>query len=160
MNTMKLLFQLFFVFFSSLCVAQKSAIYSNESVSYRSALSLYNAEQFQSAQLIFKSVETHTSDFFLKSNASYYIANCAVRLNQSNAEFLVESFVRDYPSSTKRNSAYFEIANYYFDNAKYAYARKWYKKVDISSLGKSNMDSFHFNYGYSLYNLKKFQHQL
>ena len=157
MNTMKLLFQLFFVFFSSLCVAQKSAIYSNESVSYSSALSLYNAEQFQSAQLIFKSVETHTSDSFLKSNASYYIANCAVRLNQSNAEFLVESFVRDYPSSTKRNSAYFDIANYYFDNAKYAYARKWYKKVDISSLGKSNMDSFHFNYGYSLYNLKKYE---
>ena len=149
MNTIKYLVKLSFVFFLCVGFAQKSVIFSNESFSYSSALSLYNAQQFQSAQLIFKSVESNTNDFFLKSNASYYIANCAVRLNQPNAEFLVESFVRDYPSSTKRNSAYFEIANYYFNNAKYAYARKWYEKVDISSLGKLNMDPFHFNYGYS-----------
>ena len=142
MNIIKLLFQLFFVFFCSFCIAQKSAIYSNESVSYSSALSLYNAKQFQSAQLIFKSVEIHASDSFFKSNSSYYIANCAVRLNQPNAEFLVESFVRDYPASIKRNSTYFEIANYYFDNAKYAYARKWYEKVDVSSLGKININPF------------------
>ena len=157
MNTIKYLVQLSFVCFLCVGFAQKSVIYSNESVSYRSALSLYNTQQFQSAQLIFKSVETNTSDYFLKSNASYYIANCAVRLNQPNAEFLVESFVRDYPSSIKRNSAYFEIANYYFDNAKFANARKWYEKVDVSSLGKSNIDSFHFNYGYSLYSLKKYK---
>ena len=85
----------------------------------------------------------------------YYNANCAVRLNQPNAELLVESFVEHYPSSTKRNSAYYEVANYYFQNAKYSYARKWYEKVDRTSISKSNLDSFNFNlWLQSIYNQK------
>ena len=126
MNSVKYLVKIFFV-----CVgfAQKSNIYSHQSIRYNSAISLYNNQQYKSAQLIFQTVKSSTSDSFLKSNATYYIANCAVRLNQPNAEFLLESFTRDYPSSTKRNSAYFEIANYYFKTSKYAYACKWYEKV-------------------------------
>ena len=157
MNTIKYLVQLSFVCFVCIGFAQRSAIYSHETVRYNSALSLYNTQQFQSAQLIFKSVESSTSDFFLKSNATYYIANCAVRLNQPNAEFLVESFVRDYPSSIKRNLAYFEIANYYFKTSKYAYACNWYEKVEINRLSISNWEPFHFNYGYSLYKIKNYE---
>ena len=157
MNTIKYLVQLSFVCFVCFGFAQKSAIYSHEKVRYNSALSLYNTQQFQSAQLIFQSVKSSTSDSFLKSNATYYIANCAVRLNQPNAEFLVESFVRDYPSSTKRNSAYFEIANYYFKTSKYAYACKWYEKVEVNRLSRLNNEPFHFNYGYSLYKIKKYE---
>ena len=157
MNTIKYLVQLSFMCFVCIGFAQRSAIYSHETVRYNSALSLYNTQQFQSAQLIFQSVESSTSDFFLKSNATYYIANCAVRLNQPNAEFLVESFVRDYPSSIKLNSAYFEIANYYFKTSKYAYACKWYEKVDINRLSISNWEPFHFNYGYSLYKIKNYE---
>ena len=68
-----------------------------------------------------------------------------MRLNQPNAELLVESFVEHYPSSTKRNSAFFEVANYYFENAKYSYARKWYEKVDRASISKSNRSRFILN---------------
>ena len=157
MNTTKFLVQLSFLCFLCFGFSQESAIYSHETFRYNSALSLYNTQQFQSAQLIFQSVKSTTSDFFLKSNATYYIANCAVRLNQPNAEFLVESFVRDYPSSNKRNSAYFEIANYYFKNSKYAYACKWYEKVEINRLSRLNSEPFHFNYGYSLYKIKKYE---
>ncbi|MBT7850362.1 MAG: tetratricopeptide repeat protein [Formosa sp.] len=154
MNSIRYLTRLVFLSFFCVGFAQKSAIYSNEAVNFQSALELYNTQQYQSAQVIFKSVESNTSDTFLKSNAVYYNANCAVRLNQPNAELLVESFVEQYPSSTKRNSAFFEVANYYFDNAKYSYARKWYEKVNRASISKSNMESFYFKYGYSLYATK------
>ena len=69
----------------------------------------------------------------------------------------MESFVEDYPSSIKRNSAYLDVANYYFENAKYPYARKWYKKVDLASVSKSNLESFYFKYGYSLYATKNYK---
>ena len=154
MSSIKYLLRLVFLCFMYVGYAQKSVVYTNESVDFQSALELYNTNQYQSAQLIFKSVESNASDVFLKSNAAYYNANCAVRLNQPNAELLVESFVEHYPSSTKRNSAFFEVANYYFDNAKYSYARKWYDKVDRASISKSNMESFYFKYGYSLYATK------
>ena len=120
MSSIKYLLRLVFLCFMYVGYAQKSVVYTNEAVDFQSALALYNTQQYQSAQLIFKSVESNATDVFLKSNAAYYNANCAVRLNQPNAELLVESFVEEYPSSTKRNSAFFEVANYYFDNAKYS----------------------------------------
>ena len=157
MNSIKYLVQLFLMFFVFVGFAQKSTIYSHQSVNYNSALTLYNKQQFNSAQLIFQSVLSSTSDSFLKSNATYYIANCAVMLNQPNAKFLLESFVKDYPYSTKRNSAYFEIANYYFKSSKYSDACNWYAKVEAIRLSFSDMYSFHFNHGYSLYKIKKYK---
>ena len=157
MISTKYLVQLVFLCLFYVGFAQKSAVYSNEYVDFQSALALYNAQQYQSSQLLFRTVESNTSNVFLKSNAAYYNANCAVRLNQPNAELLVESFVEQYPSSTKRNSAYFDVANYYFENAKYAYARKWYDKVEVSSLSKTNLEPFYFKYGYSLYITKNYK---
>jgi tetratricopeptide (TPR) repeat protein len=157
MTSIKYLVRLVFVCFFCAGFAQNSTIYSSEDVKYQSAIALYNAQQYQSAQVLFKSIESNASEDLLKSNAAYYNANCAVRLNQPNAELLVESFVAHYPSSIKRNSAFFEVANYYFDNAKYAYARKWYDKVEVSSLSNSNLEPFYFKYGYSLYTTKNFK---
>ena len=157
MISIKCLARIVFLCFFCVGFAQKSAIYTSQSAKFQSALALYNTQQYQSAQVLFKSLESKTLDVFLKSNAAYYHANCAVRLNQPNAELLIESFVENYPSSTKHNSAYLEVANYYFENAKYAYARKWYKKIDVSSISKSNLESFYFRYGYSLYATKNYK---
>ena len=157
MTSIKYGVQLILMCFFCVGFAQKTAVYSSEAVNFQSAITLYNAQQYQSAQLLFKSVEATANDAFLKSNAAYFTANCAVRLNQSNAELLVESFVKNHPYSTKRNSAYFEVANYYFENAKYAYARKWYQKVEEASLSKSNSAPFYFKYGYSLYATKNYK---
>ena len=42
----------------------------------------------------------------VESDCVYYIANCAIRLNQIGADVLVERFVENYPTSTKTNQAY------------------------------------------------------
>ncbi|MGB7394358.1 MAG: tetratricopeptide repeat protein, partial [Pricia sp.] len=78
-----------------------------------------------------------------------------VRLNQLGADRLMESFVENYPTSTKRNSAFVDVAEYYFETGKYPYALKWYNKVDQSSLSRGEMDKFNFNYGYSLFSSGK-----
>lgn len=48
----------------------------------------------------------------------------------------MEQFVTDYPTSTKRNTAYLDVADYYFETGKYPHALKWYSKVDQSSMSR------------------------
>lgn len=134
--------------------AQLSATYTNDMVEYQKALTLYNNKQYQAAQTMFDKIIDVTEDEQLKSDAVYYYANCAVRLNQLNADSLVEEFVETYPTSTKKNTAYLDVADYYFDNSQYAYARKWYEKVDEGSISRAERDKFSFNFGYSLYSTK------
>ena len=134
--------------------AQQSATYTNELVDYQKALTLYNNKQYQAAQGMFDKVKDATDNQQLEADCAYYYANCAVRLNQINADGLIEDFVEKYPTSTKRNTAYLDVADYYFDNGKYAYARKWYEKVDEGSMDRAERDKFAFNYGYSLYSTK------
>lgn len=134
--------------------SQLSATYTSELVDYQKALSLYNSKQYLAAQSVFDKVQDEAKDEVLKSDCAYYIANCAVRLNQQNADDLILKFVADYPTSTKRNTAFIDVADYYFENAKYAYAQKWYEKVDEEALARTEREKFNFNYGYSFYATK------
>jgi len=143
-----------FLLVSSFGMAQKSAIYTSDLQDYQKALTLYNNKQYKAAQSLFDDIKYNTDDVTIQSDCAYYIANCAVRLNQRNADDLVAEFVEEYPTSTKRNTAFLDVADYYFNNGKYAYARKWYEKVDETSIARSEKERFNFNYGYSLYSTK------
>lgn len=129
-------------------LAQQSATYTNDLVDYQKALSLYNNQQYLAAQSLFNQIRKTAKTDILQSDCAFYIANCAVRLNQQNADQLVESFVADYPTSTKRNTAFVDVADYYFTNGKYAYAKKWYDKVDDDGLARGEKEKFNFNNGY------------
>ena len=143
--------------FSFQIIAQQSAIYTSNSVDYQKALSLYNNQQYLAAQSLFRQVKKTTDEAILKSDCAYYIANSAVRLNQQNADSLVEDFVAEYPTSTKRNTAFVDVADYYFANGKYAYARKWYDKVDENALGRKEKEKFYFNNGYTAFTTKQYK---
>ncbi|WP_191859299.1 tetratricopeptide repeat protein [Hanstruepera ponticola] len=129
-------------------VAQQTEAYTNDLVDYQKALSLYNNNQYLAAQTLFRNIKKDAETDALKSDCDYFIANCAVRLNQQNADKLIEDFVENYPTSTKRNTAFLDVADYYFVNGKYAHAKKWYDKVDENSLARSERDKFSFNNGY------------
>ena len=145
------------IVFSFQVMAQQSATYTNDLVDYQKALSLYNNQQYQASQTLFGQVKKTAKEDVLLSDCDYYIANCAVRLNQQNADKLIVDFVDNYPTSTKRNTAFVDVADYYFTNGKYAYARKWYDKVDESALGRNELNSFYFNNGYSAFSTKQYK---
>ena len=94
--------------------AQQTTVFTNQYVAYEQALSLYDNNQFAAAQQQFEKVKLTTEDGTVEANCAYYIANCAVRLNQQGADDLMQDFVDRYPTSTKRNSAFSDVANYYF----------------------------------------------
>lgn len=149
----KLSWLFFLVFFvQSLSIsAQKSGIYSYDSKDFDKAISLYNEGQYASAQLIFEKVKSATANKELLSDCSYYIANCAIRTNQPNADVLMERFVSDYPTSIKQNQAYIGVAQYYFAQGIYPQALEWFDKVDEGNLSGNDRDQYNFQKGYSFF---------
>ncbi|MEN2400996.1 tetratricopeptide repeat protein [Flavobacterium sp. MC2016-06] len=147
------LFQI--ILFSTIVSAQKSAIYTYDLKDFDKALALYNDKQYASAQLIFEAVKNKATTEEIQSDCAYYIANCAIRTNQANADDLVERFVDDYPTSTKQNQAYIEAAKFFFEQGNYPKALQWFDKVDESYMSKSDSDKFNFQKGYSYFNAKK-----
>ncbi|HFG0577811.1 TPA: tetratricopeptide repeat protein [Flavobacterium psychrophilum] len=135
--------------------AQQSAIYTNDLAAYNKALSLFNDKQYQSAQILFDKVKQENSNPELEADCTYYSANCAIRLNQNNADEKMQNFVKKYPTSTKQNLAYTEVATYYFEQGKYPQALEWFDKVDESSLTEDELDKYNFYKGYSFFNSSK-----
>lgn len=131
-----------------LLLAQQSAAFTNDLAKYNKALSLYNSKQYRAAQTLFNEIKQEADDPTIKGDCAYYIANAAVRLNQSGADEAMQKFVEEYPTSTKRNSAYKDVADYYYENGKYSVAKRWYEQVDLSRLNWNELERYNFNMGY------------
>ena len=135
--------------------AQETQIFSHENKQYQDALALYNNQQYQAAQALFEQIGEATNDGETEANSAYYAANAAIRLNQRGADQLMEDFVENYPTSTKRNSAFMDVADYYFETGRYPYALKWYKKVAQNAMSRKDKERFNFNMGYSYYSANR-----
>jgi tetratricopeptide (TPR) repeat protein len=131
--------------------AQQSTIYTHNLKDFEKAVALYNDKQYQAAQILFEKTKTTNQDMEVQADCAYYIANCAIRLDQMNADVLMEEFVEDYPTSTKQNQAFVEVAGYYFSQGKYAQALKWYDKVDEATMSNADRERYNFQKGYSYF---------
>lgn len=153
MHKLSRLFLLFSFVGTAPVFAQQSAIYTNDLREYNKALALYKEKQYQAAQIIFEKVKAENSNknSDVEADCAYYIANCAIRLNQSDADQKMESFVENYPTSTKQNQAYIEVAHYYFEQGKYPQSMKWFDKVDESTLSQDDRDKYNFQKGYTFF---------
>ncbi|MGY5851354.1 tetratricopeptide repeat protein [Salegentibacter sp. F14] len=146
-----------FLFLSVSGFPQQSAAYTHELADFNRALELYNNQQYLAAQNLFDEVKEETEDEKIKGDCAYYIANAAVRLNQPGADRLMERFVTRYPTSTKTNTAYIDVADYYFGTGKYALARKWYDKVDEKSMSRKDRERYYFNNGYAYFRANQYE---
>ncbi len=135
--------------------AQQSAVYTNQNSDFDKALLLYNDKQYLAAQILFDKVIQNKNSQEITSDCAYYIANCAIRLNQSNADQMMEDFVANYPTSTKQNQAYIGVADYYFENGRYPQALEYFDKVDESGLTNDEIEKFNFQKGYAYFTANK-----
>ena len=132
--------------------AQESSIYTSKLKEFDRAVSLYKDNQYASAQYLFERVKATTQNEETRSDCTYYDASCAVRLGHANADVLMEAFLETYPTSSKSNQAYTEVAHYYFNQGNYKEALRWFEKTDESQLSVKDKDRFNFQKGYSLFN--------
>ena len=134
---------LFFV--SIIAFSQQSIVDANVITDFNNALKLYNNKAYAAAQKTFEKVQLNSAkSSSLKADASYYDAMCAIKLNHTDADKKVLSFVEENPTSNKKNKAFFNVGNYYFANKKASYALKWYQKIDIDLLSDDNRKELNF----------------
>ena len=131
--------------------AQKSEIYTNDLEAFNQAISLYKNKQYLSAQIIFEKVKLEILGQEVKADCAFYSAFCAIKLNQSNSDLLMENFISDYPTSPKLNIAYLEIAQHYFEQGSFTQSLKWIDKVDENGLSNEDIDKFNFQKGYAFF---------
>ncbi|NVK52928.1 MAG: tetratricopeptide repeat protein [Flavobacteriaceae bacterium] len=132
----------------SILYAQQSEANIDVKSTYSHALKLYNNKAYAAAQKLFKQVALQ--DNTLKSDADYYTAITAVKLNQPNADKLVLKFVEENPSSNKKEKAFLNVGNYYFSNRNPGNALKWYAKIHPTNLSFENKNELNFKMGYAL----------
>ncbi|WP_298780192.1 tetratricopeptide repeat protein [uncultured Polaribacter sp.] len=138
-----------FLLFSIVGFSQQSIVDASIVTNFNNALKLYNNKAYAAAQKTFEEIVTKAEKSSnLKSDASYYDAMCAVKLNQTGADEKVLDFVKENPTSNKKNKAFFNVGNYYFANKKASYALKWFEKVNTDLLSKENIKELNFKMGY------------
>ena len=145
---------LFFVFLMAgipIASGQQSAIYTNNLSEFDNAFKLFKDKQYQSAQILFEKVKQNNNSHDVQSDCSYYIGICAIHLNQNNADELIEKFIKDYPTSSKQNQAYVEIAQYYFEQGKFPQALQYFDKVNENALTYEQTEKFTFQKGYAYF---------
>lgn len=132
--------------------AQKSEIYTDKLAPFDHAVELYQNKDYYAAQIRFDEIKDQFGDDSeLKARCYYYKAFCAIRLGQKEGEDLMRDFVEKFPTSTKRNNAFLEVGEYYYKNANYPYALKWYSKVNTGSLSIYQQEDFQFKFAYGLF---------
>tara|TARA_B100000787_G_scaffold170137_1_gene164261 strand:+ start:5831 stop:8860 length:3030 start_codon:yes stop_codon:yes gene_type:complete len=141
---------LFFIINPLQIYAQQTKIDIELLAEYNHALKLFNSKAYVGAQKYFIEVsENAKNEIGIKADADYYDAICAIRLHQADADEKILKFVDNYPNSTKKYKAYFNVGNYYFANKKAAYALKWYSKVNSDAFSLVNKKELNFKMGYA-----------
>ena len=146
------LFLVLFVTGVSDTYGQQTEIYIHNLSDFDSALLLFKDKQYQSAQILFDQVQQQNISIDVNSDCAYYFGICAIHLNQNNADELIERFIKEFPTSSKHNSAYIEVAQYYFEQGKYPQSLEFFNKVDESSLSYEQTEKFIFQKGYAYFN--------
>lgn len=141
-------------FFGCLSVlSQQSEIYSNALAEYQQGLTLFKNKQYQSAQIIFDKTRQN-ANLDTEADCAFYSAVSSLRLKQNSADDKMEQFIKSYPSSTKMNLAYVEIATYYFESGKYARSLEYFEKVEESALTHEELERYYFYRGYTFFTTK------
>jgi len=131
--------------------AQQSVIYTNDSYKFDKAVALYNENLYALAQVLFDDIRITNTNNEIQADCAYYIANCAIRLDQEGAEVMIEDFVKQYPTSSKQVEAFVEISNYFFKKGEYKKALSYANRVNENILSEEVKNRFNFQKGYAYF---------
>lgn len=133
--------------------AQKTLSHKSPENEYKLAQNLFNKELYSAALELFTEVGNKIKDknSLLYADCKFHIAVCSYELLNNDAEYLLSSFIRDFPENASTIRAEFLLANLYYRDRKYSKAQKLYSEIDINNLSAKERHEYNFKYGYSAY---------
>ncbi|PKP36779.1 MAG: hypothetical protein CVT98_07090, partial [Bacteroidetes bacterium HGW-Bacteroidetes-15] len=101
--------------------AQESITHIHPDKYFNKGIELFEKGNYVSAQKHFQLASKHSnpSELHLRGEAEFYNALCAIELFNQDAEFLIRSFINNYPDNQKVNRAFFELAKLRYRERKY-----------------------------------------
>ncbi|MGB3463613.1 MAG: tetratricopeptide repeat protein, partial [Cyclobacteriaceae bacterium] len=129
-----------------------TGIEANEEI-YQEAVNHYEAGHYNLARTLFEKYISNDEGANL-GDASYYRAVSAIKLFHNDGEFLLESFISDFPLHSKSSTARFTIGEYYFSNANYTKAIASFEKTKPTT---SIVCDLYFKLGYSYLSKRQFE---
>lgn len=125
---------------------------------YLQATDLYQKQKYAAAQQIFDQVVPASVDWLTASDAAYYAAVCSEKLDNNDAYYRLEEFLRLYPQSSRCNMARFYLGNFYYTRGEYDRALSYYKLVDASEVEYNHRSEYNFKMGYCYFQRGEMQH--
>lgn len=145
----------------SVATAQTQLSQAKEERLYRKGLELVEHANYGAAREVFQEFLTTANPTDIrKADAEYYVAYCAVSLGNSDGEKLVENFIENNPSNPRSATAYYDLANFFYNDKSYTKAIQYYKKVNFTALGQAQQTEGRFKFGYSYFSQKKLDEAL
>ena len=148
-----------FLLASFMAFSQKSAVYDYGDNEYLEGLELYENQKYGAARRVLgKFLTDHPgSRSEIRAEASFYMAMSAVELRNDDSEFLVHTFISEYPGSPYVDEAAFRLAEFFYDKNSWAKSISWYNRVDRYRIGKEKLPEYYFKKGYSFYKRNDFE---
>jgi len=157
MKTFRFVLILFWIaFMPALLTAQNTVYYQSPSQNIQKAKELYIARNYVSAINQFDQITREADENSeIRAEAMFYKALCGLKLDNRNADGQIADFMNQFPESTFRNRALFELAIYNFDKRKYQAVLKSFEGFDKTKLSKDELAHFYYLRGYSNFELEK-----
>ncbi len=94
MNRLKGFVFILLFFVSVYAQAQRTSIYSDKDLDYKTGIELFQKEKFGAAQKSFqKVIDSHDVNSLMRVDAEYYRAICAIELFNKDGEWYLKQFV-------------------------------------------------------------------
>ncbi len=139
-------------------LAQKSMIYTDPDLEYKTGLELFGKQKYGVAQKHFEDAIEAYGDLNVefKANSEFYSALCAIELFNEDAEYKISKFIAERPENSNVNAAYFHMGKFQYRQKQYHQAIRWFNKVNKDKLNDEEKDELYFKLGYSYFMRKKY----
>ena len=130
--------------------AQKTTVDERRRELYREAMDLYGKQKYAAAQQIFDEIASGTQarTDLTTADAYYYAGVCSEKLDNNDASYRLENFLRLYPQSSRCNMARFYLGNFYYVRNDFDKALDWYRQVDDKEVEYNHRSEYNFKMGY------------
>ena len=128
---------------------------------FKSGIELMEHGEYGAARIAFTDFISNSPQQDLKrGEAEYYQAFCALNLYHPDGEKLIENFVNQNANHPRSATAYYDLANFFYNEKNYVRATSYFGKTDFIALSAELQNSGRFKWGYSLFNQKKLKEAL
>ncbi len=139
--------------------AQKTTTDDRRRELYREAMDLYGKQKYAAAQQIFDEIAlgTLSRTDLTTADACYFAGVCSEKLDNNDASYRLEEFLRLYPQSGRCNMARFYLGNFYYARADFEKALSWYRKVNAKEVEYNHRSEYNFKMGYCYFQKDDFK---